>query len=225
MKLGTRLVLDALQTFAASGHTIEETAEAVGLSYPAVSRYARRYGLKFIRGGLTRNDERSIEMASLYKSGRTLNEIGQKFELTRERVRQIISKHHGLNAKHGGKSVIAKKRRIIKQAKRDESAIKRCGCTFSQYALLRQMRKPTRAFSEQKRNARTRGIEWKLNLWQWWTIWQESGHWDSRGRNNGEYVMCRFGDSGPYSVDNVYIATCNQNIQDYYSFSRQEAAA
>lgn len=225
ISVGTRLVIELLKPFAASGFTMEETAAEIGESYDFVARYARRHGLKFLRSGLSRADSQSQQMAALYKGGKTLLEIGDEFGVTRERVRQIISKHHGMVAKNGGAMVRAKKRRIISQAKRDASALKKWGCTFSQYVMLRQMRKPTVAFTGQKRNAKTRGIGWELTLWQWWTIWQESGHWEERGRNLGQYGMCRYGDKGPYAVGNVYIATCTQNIKDYYAFGRQTEAA
>lgn len=224
MNFASKLVVENLQSFAASGFTMEETSIEIGEPYDFVARYARKYGIKFLRSGLARADERSQQMAALYRDGKTLVEIGNIFNLTRERVRQIISKHHGITAKNGGKCVRAKKRRIISQAKRDASALRKWGCTWSQYQMLRQLKKPTRAFSEQKRNAKARGIEWHLTLWQWWMIWQDSGHWEDRGRTLGKYGMCRYGDKGPYSVDNVYIATCTQNIQDYYAFGREAAA-
>lgn len=216
MKFAAKLVVESLKEFAASGFTIEETAVEIGESYHYVASYVRRYGLKFLRSGYSKADDRSREMAASYKNGQTLLEIGKCHGVTRERVRQIISKHHGMTGKKGGQCVRAKKRRIISQAKRDAAALKKWGCTFSQYAMLRQMRKPTGAFTGQKRNAKVRGIGWELTLWQWWTIWQVSGHWEERGRGRG-YHMCRRHDSGPYSVDNVYIATGVENMQDYWA--------
>lgn len=86
------------------------------------------------------------------------------------------------------------------------------GCTREQYRLL--VKNGARdKFYEQKYTAGKRGIGWELSLWQWWTIWRESGHWAKRGGGQG-YVMCRKGDTGPYAVGNVFIATGRQNCSE-----------
>lgn len=56
-------------------------------------------------------------------------------------------------------------------------------------------------YREQKYNARGRGIEWSLTYEEWLKIWTDSGKLHLRGRKGGGYVMARFGDVGPYSVD------------------------
>jgi hypothetical protein len=73
-----------------------------------------------------------------------------------------------------------------------------------------EYRTPIRAFCTQRNNARRRGIEWELKLWDWWMIWEASGKWDQRGRGSG-YVMSRYGDEGPYRKDNVYINLAREN--------------
>lgn len=77
------------------------------------------------------------------------------------------------------------------------------------------MNTPKGIFSVQKRKAKQRGIEWKLSFDEWWKTWQESGKWDERGVNG--YVMCRNGDSGPYSMDNVRIDTFKNNSLENYT--------
>ena len=67
-------------------------------------------------------------------------------------------------------------------------------------------------FTGQKISARKRGIEFLMTYDEWLGIWQASGRLDQRGRRRGEYVMARFGDVGPYAVDNVYISTVSDNI-------------
>lgn len=73
---------------------------------------------------------------------------------------------------------------------------------------------PKGMFSVQKRKAKQRGISWQLSYDDWWNIWQESGKWDSRGV--GGYVMCRYFDTGPYSMDNVRIDTFQNNSLENY---------
>lgn len=48
-------------------------------------------------------DEREIEMTILYKEGKTLQEIGDLYGITRERVRQLL-KRHGITGSDGGLS-------------------------------------------------------------------------------------------------------------------------
>ena len=72
----------------------------------------------------------------------------------------------------------------------------------------------TGSYSQQKSNARERGIAWHLTLGEWWSIWQQSGHWNERGRGARGYVMCRVGDVGPYEVGNVFIGTGIQNTSE-----------
>lgn len=211
---------EKISNLAVAGLTRQQTADEVGVSYGYVVKLASQNGIAFARQprcNVQRGpDIRSHQMAALYKSGRTLEEIGSQFSLTRERVRQIITKYHGLRAESGGQKVRAEAKRQKFEAKRNVRCLKKWGCSWDQYVELRSMIKPTRAFACQKRNAAERGIEWILSLWQWWSIWQQSGHWSDRGRGRG-YQMCRKGDQGPYSVNNVYIATGTENIQDYWA--------
>lgn len=72
---------------------------------------------------------------------------------------------------------------------------------------------PYYKFMHQRKEAvHQRNIEWNLTFEEWWNIWQNSGHWEERGSLG--YHMCRKGDEGPYSVDNVYIAHHTQNKKD-----------
>jgi len=162
-------------------------------------------------------------MATMYQAGMTLDEIGRQYKITRERVRQIISKHHGLNATSGGLHVRAEEKRRRRAVEQDAAFLTDYGCTKEQWREIRDLgkreiaagkgiyRTPLYAFRQQRQSAKTRGIGWELSLWQWWSIWQTSGHWEQRGRGQG-YVMCRKGDIGPYAVGNVFIATARENI-------------
>lgn len=165
------------------------------------------------RPARTEPTDRECAMAAAYKTGKTLEEIGATHGITRERVRQILVRRFGMDAADGGNHERARRRRIVKMAAQDAWSLKERGCSQAQYLDLREMFKPTRAFSMQRKNADARGIAWELTLWQWWSIWQDSGHWDQRGRGNG-YMMCRKGDVGPYSIDNVFIERGNVNSSE-----------
>lgn len=168
-----------------------------------------------------RDKDRADSMVRLFVSGSTLQEIGEKFGITRERVRQIITKHKGLVGKSGGASTRAKMREAQSRADLDARTIKRKGCTYAQYRGLVAMGKgltressPIGAYGRQRQNAIGRGIGWHLKLWDWWQIWQQSGKWADRGRGAG-YCMARINDTGPYAANNVYITTNGQNIRAY----------
>lgn len=66
----------------------------------------------------------------------------------------------------------------------------------------------------QRRQAKARNIPFLLNFIEWYNIWERSGKWEQRGRTVGCYVMARYGDQGPYSIDNVIIITQKQNSID-----------
>lgn len=161
---------------------------------------------------MTTRDEwnlRAGEFAKLYRSGQTLQEIGEKFGITREAVRRAISKRFGSLRGVGGIRVKFNKTAADRTASRDARYLLKHGCTFAQYAPLRG--RVTAAFLRQRTNAARRGIEWGLTFWEWWSIWEDSGHWQDRGRLSHQYVMCRVGDRGGYEVGNVYIETVSHN--------------
>lgn len=68
----------------------------------------------------------------------------------------------------------------------------------------RDINDPKLRFAENKSSSKRRYIEWNLTFDEWWKIWQDSGHWEERGRQG--YHLCRKGDIGNYSLNNCYIA-------------------
>ena len=70
-------------------------------------------------------------------------------------------------------------------------------------------RKILNAFGSHKQTAASRNIPFLFTLREWWDIWKP--HWHNRGVAKDKYVMSRFGDIGPYSVENVKIQTRSEN--------------
>lgn len=205
----------ALRECAAAGMTASEAAVRVGRIRQYVLSLARQNGIKFKRGPVVErarrgSTARSEAMARLYRDGKTLAEIGAVYSITRERVRQIISRQEGLRGKDGGQAKTVAQKRIQRSAERDARYYAKHGCSLAQYLWLLKVKRALRPFVQQRTNAAIRGIGWDLNLWQWWTIWQQSGHWAERGRGQG-YCMCRHGDLGPYAAGNVFIAKSTEN--------------
>lgn len=156
-------------------------------------------------------------------SGWTMDEVGKAYNISRERVRQILSK-----ADVSVKMAIESRKLNnieLKAHKKDLWCLGRFGCYYSDYKMLIEIGRdmmskgysrevtPTRAFTSQARNSKIRKIPWRLTLWQWWKIWEESGKYNQRGRGNG-YVMARYGDEGAYEVGNVLIISVRRNTSD-----------
>ncbi len=210
--------LEKISGCAARGLSRAETAAELGLSINTIGAYGRENGLLFRHARAVLSDPRSEPMAAMYKAGKTLEQIGAVYSITRERVRQILKKYHGIVGKDGGGAARASVRKQGREARRNAKFMARYGCSYEDYRSLARISKdmradgssyykaPLGAYRSQEHNAKARNIEWCLSLLEWWTIWQESGKWKLRGRGQG-YMMCRFGDEGPYAVGNVYIAT------------------
>jgi len=222
------VAVDKVRAFALQGMTRQETARATGLSYASIVRIALGHGVNFTRAnsaGSLPEDSRVAPMVALYSSGYTLQQIGEQYGITRERVRQIMTKHRGITWRDGGMHKLAEDKARRREAARDAKSLKKNGCTWDEYCALRDYgrlrraaglppcKDPLRAFAFQKHAAANRGVGWELTLWQWWSIWKNSGHWEHRGRGQG-YVMCRFGDLGPYAVDNVFIDLALMNSSE-----------
>jgi hypothetical protein len=53
-----------------------------------------------------------------------------------------------------------------------------------------------------------------LDFWVWLEIWQTSGHLHERGRQKGQWQMCRLADIGPYASSNVRIDRMEANAAE-----------
>lgn len=225
--------LARLREYADCGFTAREAAELEGVTAASIYNMCSRNGIQLARGKKGRpkgevgvqDVPRADAMCAMFMAGRTLQEIGDLFSVTRERVRQILKKHGGITGCDGGQAKQAQDARAARKAKREAECQEKFGCSLKQIAAIRKMGRqhmanggswyttPMGAFVNQKNNSRMRGIDWGLKFWEWWTIWQDSGKWSERGRGSEAYVMCRFGDTGGYTVGNAYIATNLHNIK------------
>lgn len=155
------------------------------------------------------------KILSLYQSGKTYQEIADIYGVTRQAIGKIAS-NHGMTRNDGGASLEYRRRAKEKKAARDAKCLEKYGYTYDEYKKIVESRcnQPAIAFRSQKYRARARGIEWNMSFSEWWEIWQESGCWELRGREYGNYCMARFNDSGPYEVGNVEIVSVTQNIRE-----------
>ena len=167
---------------------------------------------------------KATQMASYYTAGETLQQIGDRYGITRERVRQLI-KQVGLAGKDGGQAAKSRAVAFLRAAKgrerRDERTQPIYGCGYQELirlngGLIKSAHgSPAHRYLFQRKNAQIRGIGWEITFPEWIGLWNESGHWSERGQGRSRYCMARFNDEGPYKLGNVYITTCADNVRDY----------
>lgn len=210
----------------AGGMLMKEACAEVGVDPTYVSYLRRRWPDLNIPKGSARAKPagpREQRMADLYRLGYTLVEIGAQFGITRERVRQLIKKHFGMNGANGGAAVKGKRKQADRRHVTARRVMRIWGMPLDEYEAhvavygsSSDLTTPMGRFRAQKNSARRRGVSWDMTFAEWWQVWQESGKWEERGRTSSAYVMARFKDDRGYSIGNVYICTSRQNIQDSY---------
>jgi hypothetical protein len=79
-----------------------------------------------------------------------------------------------------------------------------------------------RCFHSHKFNAKKRNIPFELTFDEWYNWWLSNGvdkSLPSVSRNTqDELCMCRKQDLGPYSIDNIYCDTRENNARDWHTF-------
>lgn len=156
-------------------------------------------------------NERTEKMVEMYKSGMTLQEIGDFYSVSRQRVEQLL-KPLGINKMSGGASVKSKARHAELESKRKERLDRR---SYESYGCSHEERKrisgPKRyeGFAEQYMNQRnssiSRGVPWKITLPEWIEAWNNSGLIDLRGRGADCYVLTRKDFTIGFTKDNVLV--------------------
>ncbi len=79
------------------------------------------------------------------------------------------------------------------------------------------MRKQARTYyASQKHCAKVRNIDFNLTFEEWDSWWLSHGVDRNIPRkfNKSTLSMCRYGDIGPYALNNIYCATMQQNSKD-----------
>lgn len=128
--------------------------------------------------------DRIEAMAAMYKGGRTLQQIGDLFGITRERVRQLIKKK-GMTGKDGGariSSAAGRAERMARLLARREEKAKRIYGVSHQEALalnggmsLRDPESLATKYRQKKANALRKAHDWDLTFRGYVSAIQESG--------------------------------------------------
>lgn len=162
---------------------------------------------------LIKRDQKIVEM---FKDAKTMQEVGDKFKISRERVRQIIARN-GLSSKDGGYVLRAKNKKIVRDANKFYnhfySWLPTYGCSREQCMSIngntRNITDKSNlsfSFLHFRNNCLKRKLEFTLSFPQWYDIWLQSGQIDNRGLRKGQYMMIRKDKLGGYTPENVDIA-------------------
>lgn len=205
-----------IRALAEAGATVAEAAVQLKCSKAAIYRVAGRCEIKFIHG-CTRfrrpPNERALRMVEMMKQGLTLQKVGEHFGITRERVRQIITKAGHKDARRALLDADKAECEARKAAAFEARIREKWGVPID---VWRQCRADglVRMYESQKAHAGMRAIEWRLTFGQWLAIWQASGKLGLRGRGKGRYCMSRIKDAGGYVLGNVHIQLATENSRE-----------
>jgi hypothetical protein len=70
------------------------------------------------------------------------------------------------------------------------------------------------AYLMHKQHSKERGIDFQFDYDDWIKWWGDD--FDNRGTHDGQIVMARYEDSGPYHPDNVFKATGAENTREHW---------
>lgn len=171
-------------------------------------------------------DLRAAAMERYFRQGESLERVGQRFGVTRERVRQILQER-GVTRDQGGEALQAlrreaerKKARQQRQQARHQLLSDWCrealGCTIEEAVRINGGKPVTnRLSSKAKGNAYNKylGIRNQahrknpekpyLSLSDWYQAWVRSGHWKN-GPTQG-WCLIRVDPEGPWALNNVQV--------------------
>jgi hypothetical protein len=77
------------------------------------------------------------------------------------------------------------------------------------YCANNDLPDPWKKYTTNRASAKARRIDWTLTFDEWWLLWKDRYH--LRGIGAGKMNLCRKGDVGGYTLDNVRIDTCEAN--------------
>jgi hypothetical protein len=164
---------------------------------------------------------KELAMCEAFKAGTPITKLQIEYELNSYQAAHRILKKHGLTRTDGGKSKEVAERKA-KATEVGATIQDRQGCTKEQWDLLRALdedykKTPLAAFNTFKNNFQNlnKEVEFKISLWEWWELWNESGRYAQRVRNpDGMWVMAQKDRTLPLTKDNARIIPFGQLLKE-----------
>ena len=151
----------------------------------------------------------------------TITQIAAQFEVSNQAVHRVL-KAMGLKRADGGKAA-----QMVERAKQVEDGagvgiFTKHGCTKVQWEYLRGLdpeykNTPLAVYHTFKNNYITLnpGSLFQLPLWDWWSLWQESGLWGRHKRNpEGMYILIAKDRTLPLTKDNAHIMPFGDRLRE-----------
>lgn len=73
--------------------------------------------------------------------------------------------------------------------------------------MTRRLSKPRQAFHNFCARQRQTPYRVLFTYAEWYTWWEETGHWHQRGNRNDQYFMTRINRTGDWTLDNIQCIT------------------
>lgn len=169
---------------------------------------------------------RAEEMRVLYQEqGATLEEIGQAYRVSRERVRQILKKNFNIGYKASPRIQWAQEAISEKAQGRIIARAERKGMTVEQLKRWERLNREERVagftheassegrWQRLKANCIKAKMEFDLPRMEWLRLWLESGQHCNYGRGAGRYMTGRIDRTKGYVTGNVIIREHCANSQ------------
>jgi len=158
----------------------------------------------------------------------TITQISAQFGVSNQAVHRVL-KAMGLKRADGGKAAQMQERAKLVEESGGTGVFTKHGCTKEQWELLRGMdpeykNTPLAAYHTFKNNYinLNPNSPFELSLWDWWSLWQESGMWGRHKRNpEGMYILIAKDRTLPLTRDNAYITPFGDRLRE----SRMKIAA
>lgn len=162
--------------------------------------------------GRRADTSRDKDMCERWVRGETLETIGAVYNVTRERVRQIL-KRYNHNAQTGGQHVAAERKRKLKaeriRARREKTAQREYGIDYKTLVALKNKYGSDLANYYRVQSTHVKsgkypykpGIKWKINFKEYCDIWLKYG---LKPRTKG-FCFARKDVTKDFTVDNIQI--------------------
>ncbi len=148
------------------------------------------------------NKIRNVDIVARFLKGETSSELGVEYGLTRQRVIQILSQL-GVEIAKGGFALKCQQAQQARQVLRQSEINRSYGTSRATVASIPA--NVRRAYSSQRRWVSSAGMDWSFNLESWWKVWHESGNFEHRGANQGQFRMRRRDNTQSWGPTTVFI--------------------